>query len=82
MTLEDIAEQLNEISQELHTVKRGVYGDKENGRPGLIETDKEQHKRIKDLEEFRKKALWFGSGAIAIIELAAHADEIIGVFVK
>jgi len=72
MTLEDIAETLETIRHELHTVKRGVYGDKENGRPGLIETDLEQHKRIKNLEEFRNKAVWIAAGAIAVVEVLTH----------
>lgn len=60
------------LSDEVSTVKRGVYGDAANKVPGLIDTDREQHKRIKSLEETRKKALWFAGGGIGVLEGLWH----------
>jgi|GEM_PF-3632102 len=60
------------IEKMLAKIDRGVYGDFENKVPGLIDTDKQQHKRIKSLEDTRKKAVWVGAGIIAALELAWH----------
>lgn len=60
---------LKRIEAEVHTIKRGVYGDKDNDVKGLIQTDREQDARIRSLEDTKKQALWFGGGAIVIIEL-------------
>ncbi len=48
--------------REVETIKRGIYGDEMNGVRGLMETDKEQHKRIKSLETDRSKFYWMGGG--------------------
>lgn len=60
---------LKRMEDEIHTIKRGVYGDEPNGVKGLIQTDKEQHTRIKKLENGRNKFLWFGGGVLAVIEI-------------
>jgi len=60
---------LKRIETEVHTIKRGVYGDKDNDVKGLIQTDREQEMRIKSLEDTKKQAIWFGGGALIIIEL-------------
>ena len=77
MTLEEIAETLDRIENDVHTIHRGVYGDKLNGRPGLIETDQQQHIRIKRLEDFHKKAAWIGGGAFVVLEFIYHAEGIL-----
>lgn len=82
MTLEEIASTLSRIEHEVYTIKRGVYGDKENGKLGLIETDLQQHERLKKLEDFRKKAIYLGTGAIAVIEVLAHIDNVIAAIMK
>ncbi len=75
-SLDDIAETLkemrtyqNEMKVEVATIKRGIYGDRENGVKGLIETDREQHARIVDLEQTKSKALWVGGGILVSIEV-------------
>lgn len=57
------------MENEIHEIKRGVYGDPVNRVKGLIDTDREQHTRIKSLEDGRKKFLYFGGGALVIIEI-------------
>lgn len=82
MTLEDLAKTLEELRRELHTIKRGVYGDEPNGVIGLIRTDQAQHERLKVLEDFKKKTMWIGGGIVALIEMFAHLPEIMAVFKK
>lgn len=60
------------MSAEVDTIKRGVYGDAANRVPGLIDTDREQHLRLKSLEETRKKALWAFGGAFGVFEGLWH----------
>lgn len=70
-----LARTVGNLSNEVQTIKRGVYGDEENDVLGLITTDKLQHKRIKSLEDSRKKALWVGGTIIAGLELAWHGIQ-------
>jgi hypothetical protein len=51
---------LNQMSNDLAEVKRGMYGDPKNGLVGLIESDKKQEVRIieLELEEKKKKHAW------------------------
>lgn len=60
-----------ETKEELSTIKRGIYGDPLNKVPGLIDTDKDQDRRIKELEEQRKKQKYTmaGIGAAAGVGL-------------
>jgi len=67
--LKQVIATLKRMEDEIHTIKRGVYGDEPNGVKGLIATDREQHQRIKSLEDNRKKLLWFGGGILAMVEL-------------
>lgn len=67
--LAQITATLKRMENEIHEIKRGVYGDPINRVKGLIETDQEQHKRIKTLENGHKKLLWFGGGVLAITEV-------------
>lgn len=66
---DELSKMIGSLSSEIQTVKRGVYGDEPNGVLGLIQTDKEQHKRIKSLEGTRAKALWTFGGLIAAFEI-------------
>lgn len=63
---------INRIETDIHTIKRGVYGDPENMVKGLIETDREQHIRIKSLENLKKKIIWVAIGAFSVIEFLIH----------
>ncbi len=71
-SLEDIAKSLKAIQEDVHTIKRGVYGDEPNGVLGLIATDKDQHRRIKNLEDTKKKIIYVAIGAFSIIEFIIH----------
>lgn len=68
MSLEEIARTLNRIEDEVHTIKRGIYGDEPNHVKGLIKTDAEQEERIVKLEDARKKTLWMIGGGLLVIE--------------
>lgn len=65
----EITATLKRMEGEIHTIKRGVYGDEPNGVEGLIATDKKQHIRIKSLEDGRKKFVYFGLGVMGVIEI-------------
>lgn len=73
-TLDDISKQLDQISlrqdhfmREVETIKRGIYGDEQNGVKGLIATDREQHNRIKKLEEFKARTIYTAGGMWLLI---------------
>lgn len=70
--LEHIQEQLGEILVKVNSIELGVYGDEKNKIPGLIDHQKGHHDRIKSLEESRKKALWYGSGALLTLNALYH----------
>lgn len=57
---------------EIKTIKRGMYGDSANGVKGLIQRQEEDEAKIKKLEGFRNRMIWFGSGIViglqAIVE--------------
>lgn len=65
----EITATLKRMEGEIHTIKRGVYGDEPNGVLGLIDTDKSQDLRIKAIEDKDNKRVWMGVGALAIIEM-------------
>ena len=79
VTLESISHTLGKIEsdmrimkEELHQVKRGVYGDPANKTPGLIDTDISQHHRIKKLEEVKNKFLWTAGGITAVVSFILY----------
>lgn len=70
--LDELIGMVKTMSTEVATIKRGVYGDQANKVPGLIDTDREQHQRIKSLENTRSKFIWWTGGAFAAIEAFWH----------
>lgn len=60
--LDKILSRMDEHSEELQTIKRGIYGDERNDVPGLLKENKDQEKRIKSLEEYRKKGAYMVAG--------------------
>ena len=65
-------DKLEEILKTVNSIHRGVYGDPENKVLGLIDHRKDHEKRITNLEDTRKKALWYGSGALLALNAAYH----------
>ena len=65
--LDKILSRMDEHSEELQTIRRGIYGDKENGVPGLLANDKDQEKRLKSLEEFKKKIVYTVGGITLVV---------------
>jgi len=63
-----ISGNVNHLSTEVQTIKRGVYGDKENGVKGLID-------RIKNVENLKLKIMGAGGGAFGIAELIHWLKE-------
>lgn len=72
---EKLEKMLTSVVVDINQIKRGVYGDPQNQVLGLIDTDKSQHKRIKSLEDSRKKALWAGGAIIGFLELTWHGIQ-------
>lgn len=70
--LDKLISMVQTMSAEVDTIKRGVYGDQANKVPGLIDTDREQHQRLKSLEDTRKKALWVFGGGFGVLEGLWH----------
>lgn len=56
------------IHNDVDELRRGIYGDPKNKVKGLIDTDREQHERIKSLEDTRKKGLWVGGGILLALQ--------------
>jgi len=67
-----IYSRLNDIMVEVETIKRGVYGDEDNEVKGLIHHHRDHLDRIMHLEDTKKKAIWFGSGAIVFLQAGWH----------
>ena len=57
----------DKTGQSLAKLDRGVYGDKDNKTPGLIDRQIEDEKRIAALEEANKKRTWIMIGASAVM---------------
>ena len=75
--IREIRDMVQTIQNDVHTIKRGVYGDPKNKVRGLIETDLEQHDRIKTLEEHRKKAFWILTGLLIAVEILGWIGKIL-----
>lgn len=65
---DSMAKTMQNITSEVHEIKRGLYGDQRNKVAGLIDLPP----RVGSLEESRKKALWVAGGIIAVLEFAWH----------
>lgn len=52
---------VSNLATEVKTIKRGVYGDKENSVKGLID-------RIKSIENLKLKIIGFGGGSFTVLE--------------
>lgn len=70
--LDKLMSELKSVRSEVQTIKRGVYGDDDNDVPGLIDHQRNHLERIMSLEETRKKAFWFGTGAIVVLQVLWH----------
>lgn len=64
----ELKQLITKLSMEVAEIKRGVYGDEINKVPGLIDTDRSQHLRIKKLENLKNKFFWVASGVIVAAE--------------
>lgn len=62
----------NGLNIKVDKLERGVYGDPDNKVKGLIDTDRDQHERIKSLEDTRKKGLWVGGGILLALQGVWH----------
>jgi len=72
MMIVGVSKEVAGLAKEVNTVKRGVYGDEENGIKGLIHTNHEQQKDIDSLKETRKKGMWIFSGALMALQGLWH----------
>lgn len=67
------------LDKEVATIKRGVYGDKDNDVPGLIDKQKDMQEEldiakadIKDIHDTKRKVLWVGGGGLGVLEAIWH----------
>jgi hypothetical protein len=65
--LDKILNKLDDHADQLRTIQTGIYGDDKNGFPGLIKENKDQEKRIKTLEEFKKKVVYTVGGITLVV---------------
>lgn len=72
-----IDQRIDNLSEEVDVVKRGVYGDEKNSVPGLIQNSESQNKRIKVLEEIKKRFVWIAGGVLLVIEAIHYAKELL-----
>lgn len=60
------------ILDEVHTIKRGLYGDPLNGTQGLIQRQESDEKRIEALEgsvkTLRQRMIWTGAGFLVGVQ--------------
>jgi hypothetical protein len=62
----------DKLDSAIEEIRRGLYGDLTNKVPGLVVERIKDHERIVKLEETKKKAIWWGAGAIFAIEMTWH----------
>jgi len=67
--LEDILQRLHLAEQQINTIQRGVYGDSKNEVKGLIQIVRDIEKTVKQIQDYRKKVIYFSGGALAVIEI-------------
>lgn len=63
-----IIQKLEAQDKKLDSIHRGVYGDPENKVLGLIDRQESDERRIKTLEDDKKKAIWIGTGFVAAMQ--------------
>ena len=68
-----INSRFDKLDSAIEEIRRGLYGDKQNGVKGLIDNRDEDHRRILKLEDTKKKMLWTGGGIIIAVELLWHS---------
>lgn len=67
--LDKILDKLETIGDDVGDLKRAVHGDEKNKRPGLIDTDADQEKRITALEKGKQKEKYWIAGFSAAASL-------------
>jgi hypothetical protein len=60
--LDRILNKLDDHDIKLADIQRGIYGDPKNDVPGLMKENKDQEKRIKELEDLKKKGTYMVAG--------------------
>lgn len=58
----NLEEKVDKILKHVEKMDRGIYGDLDNGTPGLIKENKNQEDRIVKLEESQKKIKYWIAG--------------------
>lgn len=67
-----INDRFDRLDGAIEEIRRGLYGDVPNNVKGLVQYREEDHNRITSLEDSKKKAIWWGAGAIFAIEIFWH----------
>lgn len=61
---------MRNISEKVQKIERGMYGEGENGTPGLIQRQALDEQRITKIESKINRGVWFLSGILVSIEVA------------
>lgn len=67
--MQTIETKIDKILSETEAIKRGLYGDEFNKRPGLMQEHYELKADVVKLKEGRKKIMWLSAGFIFAVEL-------------
>ena len=62
-------EKIDHILRKVDKIDRGLYGDVENKQEGLMQKHYEVATRVKDLEDQKTKAIYWGTGLFAGLAL-------------
>lgn len=72
-------EKLDKILSKVEKIDRGMYGDPDNGVPGLIKDNQDQEERILALEDSQKKVkYWIAGFSVTVPALIAFIKQRFG----
>jgi hypothetical protein len=72
-------EKIDKILTHVEKLNRGMYGDPDNGVPGLIKENQDQEVRLKAVEENQKKVkYWIAGFSFAVPSLLYFVKEKLG----
>lgn len=70
-TLGDVQKDVHSVKNDCYTIKRGMYGDKENLVIGLMQRQMQDELEIKKLQDKWKKVVWMVAGFVVAIEVVS-----------
>jgi hypothetical protein len=70
-TLAGVQHDLKYVKSDCHTIKRGLYGDKDNLVLGLMQRQLNDEIEIRKLKDRWKKVTWITVGVVGTIEVVS-----------